>query len=558
MTDSIIRTAQPPLSRSWRGLAAGALSALSGVALLATSAYLITRAAEQPPILYLSIAIVSVRLFSLTRAVFRYLERLLSHDAAFRQLATVRTTLYRRLVRVAPAGLGRTSRGDLLSRVVSDVDALQDLPLRVVQPLVISGLSALAAVVAVLVFSPAAGVVLLAGLVIAFGVGCLVATVLARRSERDLAGLRGDLSAAILDTVQNLDVLVAFDAVDAQLQRMTDLDSRLRTVALTRASTSGVVTALIALVSGATVLGAIAAAAPTVGHGLLGPELALVALVPLAVFEVVGAVPVAVLAWRKVRASAARVDTAAPAEVPAGVVLDDDSDDAAAPEPLGLGGPGAVALRLSGVAATWPGAGVPALPGLDLEVAVGERIVVEGPSGAGKSTLASVLVRFVDYSGSYEIGGVDARSVRPADARATVGLLEQTPYVFDENVRQNLLFARDTSTDAELEAVLARVGLGEWLESRGGLDARPGERGALISGGQAQRLALARALLRGFPVLVLDEPAAGVDPDLADALLADLLRAAEADGTTVVLISHVPVPSALVTRRLRLVGGRFA
>jgi ATP-binding cassette subfamily C protein CydC len=142
------------------------------------------------------------------------------------------------------------------------------------------------------------------------------------------------------------------------------------------------------------------------------------------------------------------------------------------------------------------------------------------------------------------------------DVRRTVGLCEQDPMLFDEDIRQNLLFARDTATDAELERTLERVGLGPWLHERGGLDARVGERGALVSGGQAQRLALARALLRGFPVLVLDEPTAGVDAEASDALLRDLLGAVR-DDQAVVLISHVAAPEWLVDRVVHLEDGRI-
>ncbi|GAA4666266.1 thiol reductant ABC exporter subunit CydC [Frondihabitans cladoniiphilus] len=565
MTDSLLRTAQPPIARSWRGMATGALSALSGVALLAFSAYLITYAGAQPPILFLSVAIVAVRALALSRAFFRYLERLTSHDAAFRQLAVVRTKLYERLVRIAPAGLARTSRGDLLTRVVSDVDDLQDLPLRVVQPLAISALTSIVAVVGVLVISPIAGLVLLVALVVAFAVTILLANGLASRSEKSLAERRGDLGAAVLDTIQNLDVLVAFDAVDAQLARVRQLDDDLRRASLRTASTSGLVAAIITFVSGFTVLAVAWFTAPTLGHAhplgfaLSGPYLALVILVPLAVFEVVGNVPVAVLAWRRVKASGERVDSAAPAVVPAEVVVDEVSS-AGSPEaavsPVALPGVGGVALRLDDVGASWPGAVHPALGPVSLTLRVGERVVLEGPSGAGKSTLASVLVRFLEHTGSYTLGGLDTRSLDGADVRATVGLIEQTPYLFDEDVRQNLLFARDTATDDELTAVLERVGLGEWLAARGGLRVPLGERGALVSGGQAQRISLARALLRGFPVLVLDEPAAGVDSEVADALLTDLLRTAAEAGTTVLLISHVPVPEEFVTRRLVLDDGR--
>jgi ATP-binding cassette subfamily C protein CydC len=567
VTRSLLRTAQPGARRAAPGIVFGSLSALSAVALLAASAYLITRAAEQPPILYLSLAVVGVRAFALTRAVFRYLERLSSHDAAFRQLAVVRTELYRRLIRVAPAGLGRTDRGDLLARVVGDVDALQDLPLRVVQPLVVSGLTSVVAVVGVALVSPTAAAVLAGALVVAFLVGCVAADRLARRSERTLADRRGALSAAVVDLVQNLDVLVAFEAVDRQLGRVTALDDDLRRASSRRALTGGVVAAVLSALSGAAVLATIPVVAPDVASGgLTGPAFALVALVPLAVFEVVGAVPTAVLAWRRVRASGDRVESAVPVEVPAGVVDDEDVNvgrsDAGPVELVRADGSAAStpvpALGLRGVSATWPGAAGPALRGVDLDVAVGDRLVVEGPSGAGKTTLASVLARFVEHTGRYEVGGVDTATLAPAAVRATVGLIEQTPYLFDESLRQNLLFARDTATDDDLLGVLDRVGLGGWAAERGGLDAPMGERGVLVSGGQAQRISLARALLRGFPVLVLDEPTAGLDPETARRLVRDVLTTARDDGSTVVVISHVEVPAELVTRRVRIEAGRLS
>ena len=554
---SLLRTAQPPLRRSAPGIAAGSLSALSAVALLAASAYLITRAAEQPPILYLTMAMVGVRAFALARAAFRYLERLSSHDASFRQLAVVRTELYRRLSRVAPAGLGRTDRGDLLARVVSDVDALQDLPLRVVQPLVVSGVTAAAAVGGVAIVSPRAALVLAGGLVVALVVGVVLADRLATGTESALAARRGALSGAVLDTVQSLDVLVAFDALEGQLRRVAALDDDLRRASRRRATTAGLVAALLSLVSGATVVGVVLATAGDVAAGeLRGPAFALVALVPIAVLEVVGAVPTAVVAGRRVRASGARVESAAPLVPPAEVVVDElgepEGDEGDGPAALPAGLP---VLSLDHVSARWPGAAADSLVDATLEVRAGDRVVVEGPSGAGKSTLAAVLVRFLEHRGRYEVGGTSVRSLGAERVRGTVGLIEQSPWLFDESIRQNLLFARDTATDDDLLAVLDRVDLGDWVRERGGLDARPGERGALVSGGQAQRLSLARALLRGFPVLVLDEPTAGLDAELADRLVTDLLEAARDDGTTVVLISHVPVPAARVTRRVRVEGG---
>ena len=188
-----------------------------------------------------------------------------------------------------------------------------------------------------------------------------------------------------------------------------------------------------------------------------------------------------------------------------------------------------------------------------IEVAAGERMLVTGPSGAGKSTLAAVLAGFLRHEGEYSVDGMDADALSGPALREHVGLCEQHPTLFDEDLRQNLLFARDTATDDELLAVLDRVGLGDWARERGGLDARVGDRGALVSGGQAQRIALARALLRGFPVLVLDEPTAGVDPEASDQLLRDLLGAAGEQ--TVILISHVAPPEGTIDRTVRIVDG---
>ncbi|MGX5695247.1 ATP-binding cassette domain-containing protein [Agromyces soli] len=190
--------------------------------------------------------------------------------------------------------------------------------------------------------------------------------------------------------------------------------------------------------------------------------------------------------------------------------------------------------------------GATALRGVDLDLAPGERVLVRGPSGAGKTTLAHVLVRFLEYGGSYLIDGVEARELDPTRLRDRIGLVEQRPWLFDESIRQNLIFASESASDEELARVLDRVGLAGWMRERGGLDAPVGERGALVSGGQAHRLALARAMLADFEVLVLDEPTASVDGARAEALLAELLDAAS--GRSVVLISHAPVPAELVDR----------
>jgi ATP-binding cassette subfamily C protein CydC len=551
---SVLRLAMPHGSAWARAVAAGALSAVCAVALLAASGYLITRAAEHPPILYLTLVMVGVRAFALGRAALRYVDRLAGHDASFRQLAVVRTEMYRRLASVAPAGLGSTGRGDLLTRLVTDTDRLQDLPIRVVGPLVSAGTVAVLSVVAVALVSVPAALVLLVALVVAALLGSVVTRSVARRSDERTAADRGHVADLVLDTVRTLDVFAAYGTLDERLAHIARLDARVTAAVRRRGTVESLVGALVGLVGGAAVVGILAVGAPAVVAGALdGPLWALAVFVPLALFEVVGTVPLAVLTFRRVRAAADRVEQVVPAEVPAGIVPEPEVD--ADPAALVVDGPVAVSLR--DLTVQWPGSSTPAVDGVSLDLRPGEVVVLQGPSGAGKSTLVDALVRFVDHRGSYTLDGVEAKDMHPDAVRARVGLIEQDPFVFDQAVRQNLLFARDTASDDDLTAVLERVGLGPWLARRGGLDAGVGERGALVSGGQAHRLALARALLRAFPVLVLDEPTADIDPDLGDTVLRDLVGAARAAGRTVVIVSHVPVAADLVDRTLRMRDGRL-
>ncbi|MFF1968057.1 thiol reductant ABC exporter subunit CydC, partial [Streptomyces sp. NPDC058232] len=509
-------------------LVLSSLALASAVGLMAVSGWLISRASEQPPVLYLMVAVTATRAFGLGRAVFRYAERLVSHDAVLKMLAELRVAVYRGLERITPAGLGRTRRGDLLSRLVADVDALQDYWLRWLLPAWTAVVVGAAAAGFTGWLLPQAGVVLALGLLLA-GVGVpLVSGACARRAERQLAPARADLATRITDLLGGTAELTVAGALPARKERTREADTVLTRIASRAATATALGGGLSALICGLTVVAAALVAVPAVHDGrLAGVELAVVVLTPLAAFEAVTGLPLAVQYRQRVKRSAERVYEVLDAPVP----VHEPATPAEAPATP-------FPLEVRGLAARYSGASRDALDSVDLTLTAGRRIAVVGPSGSGKTTLAQVLLRFLDArAGTYRIGGVDASALDGDSVRRFVGLCAQDAHVFDSSIRENLRLARTVATEDELRAALARARLLDWAEALpDGLDTLVGEHGARLSGGQRQRLALARALLADFPVLVLDEPAEHLDLATADALTADLLVATR--GRTTVLITH--------------------
>jgi ATP-binding cassette subfamily C protein CydCD len=506
----------------------GSLALGSAVGLMATSGWLISRASQQPPVLYLMVAVTATRAFGIGRAVFRYAERLVSHDAVLRMLADTRVAVYRRLERLAPAGLRSARRGDLLTRLVADVDELQDYWLRWLLPASVAVVVSAASVGFTVWLLPEAGVALAAGLVAA-GVGVpLVTATVARRTERRLAPARGALATRVTDVLTGTAELTVAGALPARTDAARRADGTLTRIASRTAAVTALGEGLTALISGLTVTAAALLGAQAVAAGRLGGvAMAVVVLTPLAAFEAVLGLPLAVRHRQRVRHSAERVHEVLDAPEP---VREPERPRQAPASPF--------PVVVKGLAARYEGQGREALAGFDLTLEEGRRIAVVGASGAGKTTLAQVLLRFLDpLDGSYTLAGVDAYALAGDDVRRLVGLCAQDAHLFDSSVRENLLLARKDADEADLRRALDRARLLDWVDGLpDGLDTLVGEHGARLSGGQRQRLALARALLADFPVLVLDEPAEHLDLPTADALTADLLAATE--GRTTLLITH--------------------
>jgi thiol reductant ABC exporter CydC subunit len=540
----LVALAELPRGRVVLALGIGVLALGFGVALPATAGYLISRAAEQPPILSLTTIVVVVRFLALARPLARYLDRLASHDLALRAIGPVRARVYERIEPLAPAELGAFRRGDLLARMVGDVDALQGLFIRGVGPPLAGLVVGAACVVATALLLPAAGIALGAGLLVGGVVVPLLGARLGRWSARRQAAARGELTAELVELLSGAPELVAYGREDEALARVRRADRELGRLAGRDALVAGIADAASTAVAGLTTAALLALAVSAHDADTLDRVLvATLALLALASFETVVPLPAAARELTGTLAAGGRV-LELTAREPA---VRDPDHPAAAPRPP-------VTVALEGVTARYPEADAPALAGFDLRLEPGERVALVGPSGTGKTTVTSLLLRFLDpEEGRVTIGGSDLRSLRQEDVRRTFALAGQEAHVFDSTIRENLRLARPDATDEELHDALARARLADWVATLpDGLETLVGEDGARLSGGQRQRLVVARALLANAPVLLLDEPTAHLDPPTAEALVQDVLAAA--DGKSVLLITHRPEGLDLVDRVVTLDG----
>ncbi|MGO8961548.1 MAG: thiol reductant ABC exporter subunit CydC [Streptosporangiaceae bacterium] len=544
----LLRLARPLRGQLALAVAAGAAATGCGVALLATSGFLLARASEHPNIVAITGAVVAVRAFSVGRGVFRYGERLGTHDAAFRVLADLRVAIYQRLERLAPAGLAEFRSGDLLARLISDVDAAQDLFIRGIAPPLTAALTGAGVVAAcLLILVPAAGV-LAAGLLIGAVAVPLTAAAADRQARRRTAPARGELAGTVANLLAGAADLHAFGAEEAGLARVMAADRELTALARRTSAATGIGSGLGSVTAGLALWGVLVLGVAAVGNGTLSRvPLAVLTLTALAAFEAVSSLPAAAIQLGQARTSARRICA----------VLD-------APEPVAEPGnprprpDGPVTVSLRGACVRYQPGGPLALDGLDLDLRPGRRVALIGPNGAGKSTVAAVLLRFCDLSaGRATLCGHDLAEYAADDVRNLIGGCPQDPHIFDNTIAANLRLARPAASDEDLSAAAAQARLLPWISSLPlGLQTRVGPRGAAMSGGERQRLALARALLADPQILILDEPGASLEPDARRALLADLL--AVTAGRSMLLITHEPDGLDQMDEVVLLHGGRVA
>lgn len=531
-----------PGSRKWLALAVflAFCASAASVALMSVSAWLLTFAALLVPVLFLEAPSVAVRFFGISRGVLRYVERLTGHNIALRLQSALRLETYSRLARTTL--LGRR-RGDLLTTVIADVEAIQDLIVRVWIPFIASSLVIVITALAMGVISPGSGLVLLASAAVAGLVVPWLAQKLSARADVAMVRLRGELADDVQEITEAAADLVAYNAAEAYTEKLLAVDEQLRRAEARSTWVRGLAVAGQLLAAGAAVIGALligadAVAADSLAPGVVGwmrdvvfiriPDppaaalqttlLAVLVLTPLALHEALSTLVQSAQTYTRAKVALGRVDELLAAD-PVGA---GDLPTAAAP----VAEPGLVVAELS---AGWPGHD-PVVTGLSLDVERGQKVALVGPSGVGKTTVAATVLGLIPA-----IGG-------QVDVRGRVGYLAQDAHIFSTSIAENVRIGNRDATPEQVAAALTRAGLS--LSP----DRLVGETGTQLSGGEARRVALARLLVGEYQVLVLDEPTEHLDVETATHLMDDIWSGTS--DSAVLVITHDP---AVVARCDRVV-----
>jgi ATP-binding cassette subfamily C protein CydC len=520
----------------WMGLAIllGLLTIGSGLGLMTLSAYLIATAALHPAFASLAVAILGVQFLGVARGIFRYVERIVSHETTFRLLTRLRVWFYQaleplapaRLLALAKAGSDYTS-GDLLSRLVADIETLQEFYIRVIAPPVIAVLLGIMMWFALGAFNVRFAIVWLAfSLLAAVGIP-LLTYVLSRSLGRNIITVRSALRVSMMDSIQGAADLLAYNQQQAQLQKGRELNRRLVRLQAGMAFIDGLREALGIMTVDGCVWTMLLVAIPFVRSGQLGGVfLAVLALAALGSFEAIA--PLA--------AAGQRLSSCFKAGQRLFEVIDTSPlvREPEHPSPV----PASYDLHIRHLSFRYDALSPNVLDDISFSLAPGQHIALVGPSGAGKSTIASLLLRLWDYEqGSIQLGGQELHDYREQDIHRLIGVVEQQTHLFNASVRENLLIARPDASQAQIEEAARQASLHEMINALPqGYDTLIGEQGVKLSGGERQRLALARTFLKDAPIMIFDEPTANLDTCTEQEVLRTIYRLSQ--GRTTLLITH--------------------
>lgn len=520
----------------------------SNIGLMATSAYLISRAALHPPVLDLMVAIVGVRFFGMSRAVFRYLERYFSHDVTFRILSRVRVWFYRAIEPLAPAGLSHYRSGDLLSRIVSDVEVLKNFYLRVLAPPLVALLVLILMIsfLAYFDFSFAFVYLLLfvaAGIFVPLGI-----KVGGRRVGRELVAVKASLNVHLVDSLQGITEIVTFSQKQNQQMKVSQVSKEWLSLQERMSNLTGLSSALTGLSMHLTMWCILVLAITFVQSGKLkGVYLAMLPLAALSSFEAVLPLPLVFHHLEEAMAGVKRlfqITSHKPEKIPAPLA------------PVEF--PQRYDLRLESVSFRYEPTAELALKDVSFELLQGKKLAVVGPSGAGKSTLVNLLLRFWEcQEGSIFLGGQRIHQYAQEDLIKHIAVVSQRTYLFNTTIRENILLAKPDATEDEIIAAAQRAQIHDFIQTLPlGYSTYVGEGGFKLSGGQRQRLAISRALLKNAPILILDEATRGLDAVTERELMENIYQLME--GRTTILITHSLVGLELMDEILVLDQGQVA